>query len=421
VKYHYRLGWNLLLVSLVLLALQPFGLREASAQATELFVSPSGSGTDCSQSNPCEPGQAMTNAVTGDTIYFMAGTYSSTNDPYLVINKAVSLRGGWDGSATGDVVVNADSYGTYIDGGDTRALFVVNDTTGLGELTTISGFTFQNGHANNYGGAIDIQNGRGEVIDNTFFDNYSVSYGGAIANRSAYDVQILGNRFMDNEAQYGGGSIIASSSGSATTLIEDNLFSGGNAMYGSAIHNDSCSLIINRNTFMDTLGDTLIRLSSEGPSATVSNNFIIRPAGTAISSSGTHASPFQIINNTFVGGTFGIFSNSDLVNIMNNIFSGVNTSISGLSGSLTGSNNLFYGNSNDPNQLTDPVSADPDFINPTGDDYHISKDSPAIDAGATVALSDDFDGDERPSGDGYDIGADEVRSEYLVYLPLVLK
>ncbi len=159
-----------------------------------------------------------------------------------------------------------------------------------------------------------------DIIDNTFFDNYSVSYGGAIANRSAYDVQILGNRFIDNEAQYGGGSIIASSSGSATTLIEDNLFSGGNAMYGSAIHNDSCSLIINRNTFMDTLGDTLIRLSSEGPSATVSNNFFIRPAGTAINSSGTHASPFQIINNTFVGGTFGISSNSDLVNIMNIYF-----------------------------------------------------------------------------------------------------
>ena len=384
-------------------------------------MSPSGSGMDCSQASPCDAGQAMANAVMGDTIYFMGGTYSSTNDPYLVINKAVSLLGGWDGASSGEIVVNADSYGTYIDGGDSRALFIVNDTTGLGELTTISGFTFQNGHASIYGGAIDIQNGRVDIIDNTFFDNYSVSYGGAIGNRSGYDVQILGNRFIDNEAQYGGGSIIAGSSGSATTLIEDNLFSGGNAMYGSAIHNDRCSLTINRNTFMDNLGDSVIRLSSEDSIATVSNNFIVRPEGAAIRSSGIHASPFQIINNTFVGGNFGISTNSDLVNIMNNIFSGVNTSISGLSGSLTGSNNLFDGNNNDPNPLTDPVYDDPEFVNPGTDNYHIGEDSPAVDAGATVTLSEDFDGDARPSGDGYDIGADEVRSEYLAFLPLVLK
>jgi hypothetical protein len=412
---------GLLFVSLVLLALQSFGLREASAQAMDLFVSPSGSGTDCTQVNPCKPGWAMANAVAGDTIYFMGGTYSSTNDPYLVINKAVSLLGGWDGAPSGDIVVNADSYGTYIDGGDTRSLFLVNDTTGLGELTTISGFTLQNGFTSIYGGAIEIQNGRADVINNTFFDNYSVSYGGAIANRSGYDVQILGNRFIDNGAQYGGGSIYASSSGSATTLIEENLFSGGNASYGTAIHNDSCSLTINRNTFIDTLGNTSIRLSSEGPGATVSNNFFIRPAGTAISSSGAHTNPFQIINNTFVGGTNGISSNSDLVNIMNNIFSGVNTSISGLSGSLTGSNNLFYGNSNDPNPLTDPVYDDPEFVNPAANDYHISEDSSAVDAGAVVTLDEDYDGDERPIGDGFDIGADEVRSEYFVFLPLVLK
>lgn len=88
---------------------------------------------------------------------------------------------------------------------------------------------------------------------------------------------------------------------------------------------------------------------------------------------------------------------------------------------ISKSNSLFYGNGNDPRPLSDPVYADPDFIDPAGDDYHISNDSPAVDAGVTVTLSEDFDGDSRPMGDGYDIGADEMRSEYLGFLPLVLK
>ena len=44
-------------------------------------------------------------------------------------------------------------------------------------------------------------------------------------------------------------------------------------------------------------------------------------------------------------------------------------------------------------------------------DYHISNGSPAIDAGLgnnIVPLQSDFDGDFRPQGAEFDIGADEV-------------
>jgi parallel beta-helix repeat protein len=40
-------------------------------------------------------------------------------------------------------------------------------------------------------------------------------------------------------------------------------------------------------------------------------------------------------------------------------------------------------------------------------DYHITAGSPAIDQGATTAVADDFDGESRPAGAAYDIGADE--------------
>jgi len=66
----------------------------------------------------------------------------------------------------------------------------------------------------------------------------------------------------------------------------------------------------------------------------------------------------------------------------------------------------------------------PDCLNP----YHILTDSVAVDSGLTVTLSIpgtdlfvDIDGDLRPSGEGYDIGADEVVTDgYSVWLVPVL-
>ncbi len=50
------------------------------------------------------------------------------------------------------------------------------------------------------------------------------------------------------------------------------------------------------------------------------------------------------------------------------------------------------------------------FANPAGNDYHLKAGSPAIDTGTpTGAPATDFEGDPRPLGKGYDIGADEYR------------
>jgi parallel beta-helix repeat protein len=69
------------------------------------------------------------------------------------------------------------------------------------------------------------------------------------------------------------------------------------------------------------------------------------------------------------------------------------------------------------------VEGDPRFVDPAGGNFHLQGDSPAIDQGsATDAPNDDYDGQPRPAGAGYDIGADEyVAFTHWVYLPVVYK
>ncbi len=66
----------------------------------------------------------------------------------------------------------------------------------------------------------------------------------------------------------------------------------------------------------------------------------------------------------------------------------------------------------------DYLAGDAGFLNLAALDFHLSPTSAAIDQGSPVdAPTADFDGDPRPSGNGYDIGADEW--QWAVYLPLI--
>lgn len=45
-------------------------------------------------------------------------------------------------------------------------------------------------------------------------------------------------------------------------------------------------------------------------------------------------------------------------------------------------------------------------MNPAANDYHLLASSPAVDAGLTLTqINTDLDGNPRPQGAGYDIGA----------------
>jgi hypothetical protein len=61
-----------------------------------------------------------------------------------------------------------------------------------------------------------------------------------------------------------------------------------------------------------------------------------------------------------------------------------------------------------PTTLTGVTNADPMFVNAAAGDFHIQAGSPAIDQ-VNTGPADDFEGDTRPQGARYDIGADEYK------------
>ena len=152
--------------------------------------------------------------------------------------------------------------------------------------------------------------------------------------------------------------------------------------------------------------------------------------------------PFQditIINNTFAhngrdgwGGGIGI-ENTQMQNVVirnnicsQNIYSQMAADASILP-ELTVDHNLTDGD-RDPDYefygVGDLVDVSPSFVNPLMGDYHLLAGSPAIDHGSAVgAPGTDFDGQARPYGAGYDIGAYEVGAplEPAAYLPLVCR
>jgi len=337
---------------------------------------------------------AINVAVNGDTVLVAPGTYYEAID-FMGKNITVTSSGG-----PGVTVI--DAFGSN----RSTVAFQNNETA----AAVLSGFTLQDG------AEIDIYNAsptiQGNVVLGTFAtgdSNYAIRISGGKS-------QIIGNLI------YGGTTTVYIGSDTGVQLI-GNIISGPNSYYGSVYLDFFGPLLIKQNAIFGSSTGIYINAVGISP-ANVIQNLISAPTAVLRSYNDSAAIPLLFANNTMTGsnGTVAIYP-ADGSTFQNNIIVSTSTSAAlgyGFNGGTWGAftnNDVFsytgqaYGGP-DETGTNGNISADPQFNNVLGNDFHLLGTSPAIGAGTTSVPGlpkTDMDGDPRIIANRMDIGADEYK------------
>jgi hypothetical protein len=257
---------------------------------------------------------------------------------------------------------------------------------------TVMSTTFENNTANTagegQGGGVFLWR-YATLSNNLFRHNYGSQaaaggYGGALYLWEVWGVTLEANQFISNTASASGSGL-------------------GGAIYGSA----RVAFTMTNNLLAENHASTAgggLWLDTWNPSYLI--------AGTLVNNT--------LADNDAGSGGEGIWVGRYVsLTLTNTLISGHTVGITvtaPASSTVSAGTNLFY-NDSDPITGTNAILEDPLLTA----DYHPSSGSPAIDAGLTIPwLTVDLEGNPRPQGAKYDIGAfEEVEGK--VYLPLILK
>jgi parallel beta-helix repeat protein len=452
--------FSILFLSLVVLGGVILLMQPARA-AGQWYVAPSGDdgnactspGASCATING-----AIGKASSGDTIFVATGTYTGGGYEVVLIDKNITLSGGWEPGFT------AQTGTSSIDGEEARRGMYVNPSV----TATVDRFTVQNGYTDDGNGGGIYNSGTMTMTNSTVKNNFA-EYSGYGSDRGGGGIYTIGtltliNSTVNNNTASSNGGGIYSTDGSSTVILDSQIYAntaiqvqgGGVGMDYSSALNMSRSLVVGNAAQSNDAGG----ISSNNGSATYIENSIIAGNFTDGTGGGLgffESGPNHIFNSHIVGNEanydgaaiVGFHAQIEITNtlVISNIgYTGID--------SQWDSDAVFllsycdtYGNSPDgtenvtitrtnclgtpPEDGLDPLmvgGALPSGVGPTfadqwmNYDYHLQSGSPLIDTGTPVgAPATDIDGQARPFGIGYDIGADEFMTHFIyLYLPLVL-
>jgi len=280
-----------------------------------------------------------------------------------------------------------------------------------------------------HGGGIDLGGSAATLNGNTIAENVASTgpavggYGGGLSIRDGSAVIMQRNTIQDNKAGtqqrgLGGGLFVEKSeltlNGSQlisnTATLDPGMVGSGGGLYAGVGTAFTLTNNVVAGNQANTLGDGLLfsGTSSEPTSGRLLHTTIADNFGSGQGVSVANVATL-VLTNTIIAGhpDVGIWA--------------------GTGSTVTLQATLWYGNGTDTDGLgiidtgTVNVYGDPAFVDPSTWDYHVISTSAAIDEGVDAGVTVDMDGESRPYGPGYDIGADEYVQWHQIYLPLVLR
>jgi len=418
-KYFWRMATMLALVGLLVVSfLATLKSVNASAPtATTRYVAPAG---NCGGASPCYATvQAAVDAASeGDVIKVAQGTYTDIHvrqgiTQVVYVSKTVSIRGGY--TTTNWTRSDSQAYPVVLDAQGKGRVFYIAGHIG----PTISDLRVAGGDATGLGGDPWGDDAGGGIFADTFsivLRNLIVqdgkAYRGGGVFLSAFDGRIESCHIFSNTADSGGGMYLLG----GHARLERNIIRANTAEWGGG------GLFIN------------------GTRTILANEVIIQNQALAYEAGGIfiYDSTSDMMHATFAANNSrstvfvdnpGLSSTRSSVSMTNTIISGHNAVGVKLSNrkanTLTLTATLWYGNATNWDKGAGVLHHSKDYFgNPAfaADGYHLTAGSIAINKGVDAGVREDIDGDVRPWGGRFDLGADEygAGTARKVYLPLAL-
>ncbi|HNT23708.1 MAG TPA: right-handed parallel beta-helix repeat-containing protein [Anaerolineales bacterium] len=328
-----------------------------------------------------------------------------------------------------------------------------------------------------YGSGLMLDGGTLVVEESTFRSNSAwarkSSYGGGIAAMGAVTVTVVDTLFEDNDAWHASGLYFLGEAGGThwpLTLLNNNFVNNGLANsgtrayggYAGAIEVSRADAQIDGNIFKhNNAGNDYGGIAIYSSRLSMDGNWILENQSQRTVGLYLYAvSPFNLTNNVIAqnqtfwarqnaalrignsqgwlahntlaqnSSVYGMLLEGSTVELANTILVSHTVGISVTAGSTATLEATLWGSGDWANDLdwggegvietTSNLWEEPGFVDPGSRNYHINSASKAIDAGVNADVMVDIDGQARPAGSGYDIGADEFVIQRL-FLPLVRK
>lgn len=349
------------------------------------YVSTTGSDIigDGSQLNPFASIQlGIKRSKVGGTVLVDTGLYQE-NINFIGKNIRVTSQyyNTQDTSYISSTIIDGDNSGnvvSFMSGEDSRAV--------------LSGLTIMNGDSL-VGGGIYCQNS-GPILENNIIkNNHADSLGGGIYFLNS-EINLFDNKICHNSADWGGGVY---SIGNTRGVISGNTFYSDSAsMNGGGLYLSSDSIEINNNIIQSNWGQETGGLYCVN--STVNNNTFCFNKNQSAASALSVNSADTIYNNIFyqnVGGTGAVYTIGALR--YNNFYGNVDGDFYGTLPAGTGTISTVNTNG-DSCDIFSNIFLDPLFADTAIFDFHLTQNSPCIDAGDPKSSAD-------PDNTIQDIGA----------------